>query len=109
MRQMSFDSQVQDCFLASDSDWRKAADRRVRDLALEKQFFTSEAVLVWLEEHGYKTKDKRALGAIMQHYAKAGIIRAHGYAQALRPERHKAPVRVWESLITKERATNEQF
>lgn len=99
MKQLSFQDKIDGCLLASDKEWREAAAGRVRQLALNNQTFTSEAVLVWLDEHGYHTKDKRALGAIMQSFAKAGIIRAHGYAAALRPERHKAPVRVWESLI----------
>lgn len=99
MKQLSFENQIADCFLASDKEWKEAARQRVRQLAESQQRFTSEAVLVWLDEHGYKTKDKRALGAIMQAYAKAGIIKPAGYAQALRQERHGAPVRVWESLI----------
>lgn len=100
MQQLSFEDQIQGSFLASDMEWRQAATKRVHQLVSSQKTFTSEAVLVWLEENGYKTKDKRALGHIMQTFAKNGIIRAKGYTQALRPERHKAPVRVWESLVS---------
>ena len=79
--------------------WKDAADRRVRYLAQNKRMFTSEDVLTWLDRRGYKTKDNRALGAIMQRYAKSGWIKACGWTTATRRERHNAPVRMWLSQI----------
>ena len=79
--------------------WKRAAYDRVRDLAQTRWFFTSEDVLSWLADNGYKTKDNRALGAIMQHYQKEGVIEARGWSTAKRRERHHAPVRVWQSLV----------
>lgn len=79
--------------------WKQAAYRRVRDLSRTRQWFTSEDVLTWLDQRGYKTKDKRALGAIMQHYQRDGWIAPAGWTTARRKERHNAPVRRWESQI----------
>lgn len=77
--------------------WKEAAHRRVRWLAHNKSNFTSEDVLTWLGQRGYKTKDTRALGAIIQHYNREGWIKATGWTACKR--RHDAPIRVWTSLI----------
>ena len=79
--------------------WKAAADRRVRFLAQNKRMFTSEDVLTWLDRRGYKTKDNRALGAIMQRYSREGWIKPCGWVNATRRERHNAPVRTWLSLV----------
>lgn len=97
-----FQGKIDDAFEASDPDWRRAAQKRVRHLAEHYDTFTSEDVITWLERHGYRTRDKRALGSIMQQCARAKMIKAKGYAPAVRPQRHKAPVRVWQSLIKKD-------
>lgn len=81
----------------ANEEWKKAAYRRVRCLAESRQWFTSEDVLTWLDQRNYKTRDKRALGAVMQHYQKAGWITPAGWVTAKRKERHHAPVRRWQS------------
>lgn len=104
MQQLSFQNQIDDCMLASDKEWREEARKYARLLAELRQTFTSEMILNHLDKNGYKTKDNRALGAIMQSLVRDGVIKPIGYTQATRPERHKAPVRVWESLIRKDNA-----
>ena len=93
-----FQKQIDQVAENANEAWKKAAYRRVRDLAKTRQWFTSEDVLTWLDQRGYKTKDKRALGAIMQHYQKDGWIAPAGWTTAKRRERHYAPIRRWESL-----------
>lgn len=96
---MWFKKQIEQAEENADKAWKEAAHRRVRYLAKNKRHFTSEDVITWLDKRGYKTKDNRALGAIMQHYQKEGWIKAHGWTEASRKTRHHAPVRVWHSLV----------
>ena len=95
---MWFQKRIDDVEKNANEAWKAAAYRRVRCLAESRMWFTSEDVLTWLEQRGYKTKDKRALGGVMQHYQRDGWIVAAGWTTARRKERHHAPVRRWQSL-----------
>ncbi len=94
-----FQKKIDQAEANANEEWKRAAYDRVRWLAERRRIFTSEDVILWLESKSYKTKEKRALGAIMQYYQRNGYIKALGWTTAKRRERHNAPVRVWESLI----------
>lgn len=78
-------------------EWKVEAEQVVRHLCSTKQFFTADDVLERITSH---TTDNRALGAVMQNAAKAGLIRSTGrYEQSRLPIRHKRPVCLWESVV----------
>lgn len=77
-------------------EWKDEADQVVRSLCQTRQFFSADDVL---ERMTTTTTDNRALGAVMQNAAKAGLCRATGqYVQSRLPQRHKRPVCLWESI-----------
>lgn len=102
MKQLGFEQKIIDCADSSNKEWKEEATRYAHLLAERRQTFTSEMILVYLERNGFKTKDNRALGAILQAMVRNKEIKPLGYTQAQRKERHNAPVRVWESQIVKE-------
>ena len=79
----------------ANDEWKAVADRRVRYLAARQKPFTSEDVINYLNEKGYKTHNNSALGAIMLRYSKEGRIKKLGWQQSKRKSRHSAPVRIW--------------
>lgn len=85
-------------YSASPDDWKPAAHAAVARVALERHRLTSEHVWDRLEH----PPEPRALGAVMRAAAKAGFVRAtKEFEPSRRASRHRAPVRVWESLICK--------
>ena len=87
----------------ADSQWKKMAVEHVKHLINAKEEFTAEEVVMHLNELGIFTGENRAMGAIMQSFHRAGQIKPWGFSESKRPECHKSPVRVWKSLIYKER------
>lgn len=81
-------------------EWKVEAEQVVRHLCSTKQFFTADDVL---ERMTTTTTDNRALGAVMQNAAKAGLCRATGrYEQSRIAKRHRRPCMVWESTQVKQ-------
>lgn len=83
----------------ADSEWKRAATAYLHELIGTKQFVTSEEVVLYLNSKGIVTGENRAMGAIMSAFARAGLIRSTGrFTESRRPECHKSPVRIWESI-----------
>ena len=86
----------------AESVWKKAATARLRWLAENCQEFTSDQVVIYLDEQGITTGNNSALGAIFQAAARMGLIQPTGYyKESTRPKRHQAPVRIWRSNVFK--------
>ncbi|MGB5811744.1 MAG: hypothetical protein WBG86_14500 [Polyangiales bacterium] len=80
--------------------WKDEAYDAVMAVARARDTFTSDHVWQVLGEGG--TRDPRALGPVMRRVERDGYIAAtDGWALCLRPSRHRAPVRVWRSLVRK--------
>lgn len=88
----------------ADSEWRIRAEEYTAYLATKRKLFTSDDILIWLDDHGYHTgtKSSSALGAVMRRLKADGAIEPVGWRTSIRASRHKAPVRVWRSLIYEE-------
>lgn len=85
--------------LHADGDWKDAALRTVRSLAASRTTFTTDDVWKLLAGAGYEVREPRAMGAVMRRVAGAGLIRATDHwALSKRPECHRRPVRIWESI-----------
>lgn len=86
----------------ANQEWKDEAHKAIRFLATKKQFFTSDDVFRIISSKGIKTHNNSALGGIFYGYSKRGMIRQSAFTISTRPSRHKAPIRVWQSLIYKE-------
>ena len=86
----------------ANADWKNEAEKRIFWLLKHKQHFTSEDVLDYLDALKIKTHNNRALGGLFRYFRTHGFIKPYGYTQAVRPSRHNAPIRVWESTVYKE-------
>lgn len=80
---------------AADLEWKVAAMMAVRQIARERREFTTDDV--W--ERIPAVREPRALGAVMQKAAKAGVIeKSDRVRESDRPEAHSNPKAVWLSL-----------
>ena len=88
---------------AADPVWKTNAKRAVFDLASTRTTFTTDDVWNLLQKRNEEApREPRALGAIMTAAASKQIIRASAnYVESTRPECHRRPIRVWQSLIAK--------
>lgn len=89
--------------------WKKAALEGVTGLASRLATFTTDHVWAWmrLKHPALTTPEARAMGAVMVKAASEGIVVAtKEWELSTRPECHRRPVRVWESLIQKRTSTN---
>ena len=81
-------------------DWKVEAVRVVSTVAQRMPEFTTDDVWHLIEE---VTHEPRAMGPVMKAAAAAGLIEATDrFKLTERPSRHRAPVRVWKSLVYKE-------
>lgn len=85
----------------ANKDWKDEAHKAIRFLIENKQFFTSDDVMNRLDRIGVKTHNNSALGGIFNGYARRGFICQATFTISRRPSRHKAPIRVWKSLVYK--------
>lgn len=86
----------------ADLDWKKIASDALRKCAETKPEFTTDDMWEIINQTGIVTSENRAMGAIMQSAARAGIITSTGYfLPSKRVSKHKSPTRVWQSLIYK--------
>lgn len=83
----------------ADSLWLIKAEEYTSFLATKKRMFTSEDVIVWLDDHGYHTGNLSALGGVFRRLKEQGAIAPAGYTTSRRASRHYAPIRMWKSLI----------
>lgn len=80
----------------ADQAWLGEAEAAIHHLAKTQRSFTSDDVWRMLTT---KTSENRALGPLFSRAAKTGWIKKGGFAPSTRPERHQAPVQVWESVV----------
>lgn len=84
----------------ADTTWKRAAAAQLMSVAKQKRNFTSDDILIPLEQQGIVTKDNRAIAAILQSAARMNLIKATDkFIRCRRKSRHGAPVMVWESLM----------
>ncbi len=84
----------------ANSIWKAAAAKRMYSLAKLRRTFTSEDILMYLEERGIVTGNNKAISGVLQAGARSGLIRASDkFVRSRRPQRHAAPIMVWDSLI----------
>jgi hypothetical protein len=80
--------------VATDEEWKVAAERRLDDLARSGERFTSED----LTRVVGVPPSPNAVGAIVNAAARRGVIRPVGFTNATRPSQHSATLRVWEGV-----------
>lgn len=74
-------------------DWKARATQQVLNVANTKTTFTTDDVWATGLE---KPHEPRALGAVMMHMSKLGLIETTGeYVKTAQVSRHKAPIAVW--------------
>jgi hypothetical protein len=86
----------------NDPLWRSFAMDALHDIAQYRQTVTSEDVWRVLALKGIPfPREHRAMGPIMQAGVREGWIETRGFVQAERSSRHAAPIRVYQSKITR--------
>lgn len=85
----------------ANEDWKNAVEKRMIFLLRNKRFFTSDDVMIYLNDRNIKTHNNSAIGSVFNRYAKQGYIREAGFVISNRPSRHKAPIRLWKSNFYK--------
>lgn len=81
----------------ANTTWKRAAADQLMKVIAKQRTFTSDDVLIPLEQQGIVTKDNRAIAAILQSAARMNLIKATDkFIRCRRKSRHGAPVMVWE-------------
>lgn len=78
---------------AADEFWKRQAALIVADYADLGMQFTTDDVMNTLGRQGVTTPEPRALGPIMRHALKAGLVRRVGYTPSKR--RHCSPIPIY--------------
>lgn len=87
----------------ADTEWKKEACLAVELLCKRGNGFTGDDVWRLLEGTHVSTPEPRALGAIIQQFAKQGKIRPTGeYRKSMRKESHRRPLTVWRPVSYRE-------
>lgn len=81
----------------ADTAWKRAAGLQLQTvIASGRTHFTSDDILLPLEQRGVVTGDTRALASLLLAARKVGLIETtEHFVACRRPQRHRAPVRVW--------------
>jgi hypothetical protein len=86
----------------ANTEWRDAALAIVRNLAATCCEFTSDQVWAELDAQGFRTREHRAMGAVMRAAAMDGlIIKTDRVVPTIRPCANRRPVAIWRSLLTR--------
>lgn len=86
----------------SNPDWYNQAEIAVLRLIRRGTYFTTDDVWEWLRESGSTTPEPRALGSVIQQFARDRRIVATGmYRKSTRPECHRRPLAVWKPVTYK--------
>lgn len=90
----------------ADPDWREVAYQCVLAVARRCATFTTDEVIDELASHpSVSTHEGRALGPVMMRAARNNVIVATDqFVNSEAVSRHKAPKRVWASLIIDQRS-----
>jgi hypothetical protein len=82
--------------------WKRAAADMLYEVIKRQKVFTSDDVLIPLEQLGEVTGDNRAIAAILQAFNRAGLITSTDtFVRCRRKSRHGAPVMQWQSNLVK--------
>lgn len=88
----------------ADPKWKTEAMAAVEVLCRIGADFTGDDVWRLLNGTGAKTPEPRALGAVIQKFAKDGSIFPTGeYRKSIRRESHRRPLQVWRPVVYKRR------
>lgn len=88
----------------SAGDWMDDAREAIRTVALSRETMTSDEV--WAHLGDSEPPEPRAMGAALKAAERRGWVEATGsFRSSARPERHKAPVRIWRSMLWQGRRT----
>lgn len=80
-------------------DWKDEAYLAVIRVAARLGEFTSDDVWAELAASEVSTHEHRAMGAVIRRAARAGwCAPTSEFSLSRRPQRHRAPLRVWRSL-----------
>lgn len=83
----------------ADTVWKREAAMQLQLVINNLETFTSDDVLIPLEERGITTRDTRALAAILLAAKRMNLIEAtDSFVRCRRPTRHHAPIMVWRVL-----------
>lgn len=93
------DSKIEQADADADMWWKMKAEEYAIYLATKKKMLTTDDLLIWLDDHGYHTKNNSAIGAIIRKLKSEGVIAFAGYTTSRRPTRCRNPIRVWKSQI----------
>lgn len=93
------ESGMADALDHANEEWKNAVEKRMNFLVRNKRFFTSDDVMIYLNDRNIKTHNNSAIGSFFNRYAKQGFIREAGFVISNRPSRHKAPIRLWKSKL----------
>jgi hypothetical protein len=86
---------------AANPEWRVFMEAAVVSVARNKRlFFCDDIEAVRMELNGPETHENRALGPLMLWAMREGVCeRTDDFALSARASRHRAPCRIWRSLI----------
>lgn len=88
-----------------ESDWAERAAQAVEEVAKTHALFTADDIWAFIEH----PREPSALGVVLRRAAKDGICQCTDmYRQSVRPSAHKRPLRVWESRIVTNTATDKK-
>jgi DNA-binding GntR family transcriptional regulator len=80
----------------ADQAWLNAAQRIVHELVQAGEPFTTDDVWDRLDRMDVHTHEPRALGAVMRHAARTGLIVNSGlYCKSSRAQNHARPIPRW--------------
>lgn len=81
----------------ADTHWKRAAGEQLQAvISSGRDFFTSDDVLIPLEERGIVTGDTRAIASLLLAARKLGLIETTDqFTTCRRKSRHNAPIRTW--------------
>lgn len=84
----------------ADPDWKTFALETIRLVAETRYEFTTDEIQELLDIAPVQTHEPRALGAVMIQAARLGLIaQTDRFITSKSVRRHRAPKRVWRSLI----------
>lgn len=103
--QMNLDAALERVEAHADAEWKQAALEAVRLCARQMPEFTTDQIWKVLDRTDYGTHEPRAMGAIMRQAVGLGWVKpTNQYRTSDRPECHKRPVKVWDSMLWKDAA-----
>lgn len=89
---------IQRSYTGTEDEWKEIAAQAVRDVAARKLTFTTDSVILRLDELNAPASNLMGLGAVMRAAAKAGIITNTGTQRRTELARRHRYLTVWLSV-----------